>query len=357
LATARVDPRLCSGLIGKQREVAVCSVHQYEIMDHPHVPASLHITQNGYTVLFLLVLAEALGLPVPAALALLVAGGSSAKGPLHLGVVLLTSVSALLLGDGLLFLLGRYTGWWLLGILCKLSLNPDSCILRSAESFRRHGRILLVLAKFVPGINSLAPPLAGSMNMRFVQFFPLDVGGALLYAFVWVGTGFLFTDFIAALTNGYKLGSRTLPWVLAFAIAAYFGYKMFRLLQAGRLSYVPRVSASDVARRFYSDLHNDLAVFDVRSHGYYSAKAARIKGSIRLEPNTILQHMGSLPKDKELILYCTCLREATSLRVARILHQHGFRSSVIKGGLRAWKRGRYALETVPAEDVVLLPTF
>ena len=171
------------------------------------VPVSLHITQNGYAVLFLLVLAEALGLPVPAALALLIAGGSSAKGPLHLGFVLLTSVSALLLGDSLLFMLGRYTGWWLLGILCKLSLNPDSCILRSAESFRRRGRILLVVAKFVPGINSLAPPLAGSMNMRFAQFFPFDVGGALLYAVIWVGTGFLFSDFIAPLTNGYKVGA------------------------------------------------------------------------------------------------------------------------------------------------------
>jgi membrane protein DedA with SNARE-associated domain len=136
-------------------------------------------------------------------LALLVAGASSAKGPLHLGLVLLTSFSALLLGDALLFLLGRYTGWWLLGILCKLSLNPDSCILRSAESFHRHGRTMLVLAKFVPGINTLAPPLAGSMNMRFVQFFALDLAGASLYAVAWCGAGFLFSDFLAALTNGY----------------------------------------------------------------------------------------------------------------------------------------------------------
>ena len=104
-------------------------------------PVSLHITRNGYAVLFLIVLAEALGLPVPAALALLIAGGSSAQSPSHLGFVLLTSMSALILGDSLLFLLGRHTGWWLLGILCKLSLNPDSCILRSAELFRRRGRI------------------------------------------------------------------------------------------------------------------------------------------------------------------------------------------------------------------------
>ncbi len=244
------------------------------------MPVPLNITQNGYTVLFLLVLAEALGLPVSAALALLIAGGSSAKDPVHFGFVLLIAVSALLLGDALLFLLGRYTGWWMLGILCKLSLNPDSCILRSDESFRRRGRILLLLAQFVSGINSLAPPMAGSMNMRFVQFFPLDVGVALLYAVVWSGTGFLFSGFIAPLTNGYRTGSRILLWLLAFAIAGYFGYKLIRFLQAGLLSYVPRVSASELIRRFYSDLYDDLAVFDVRSHSYYSGKASRIKGSI-----------------------------------------------------------------------------
>ena len=313
--------------------------------------------QHGYSLLFALVFAEAIGLPVPAALALLIAGASSARGPLHLGLVLLVSFIALLSGDVLLFLLGRRTGWWLLGLLCRFSLNPDSCILRSAESFLRHGRIMLVLAKFVPGINTLAPPLAGSMNMRFVQFVALDVLGAGFYAVVWAGAGFLFSDFLSVLTNGYEAGSRILLWLVAVAIAIYFAHHVWLMLKAGSRTYVPRVSASEVARRFYSDLYQDMAVFDVRSHGYYSAKAFRVKGSLRLEPNTLLQQTEHLPKDKEIIVYCSCQGEATSLRVARILQQHGFRSSVIKGGLRAWRRGGFPLETVPPEDVILLPTF
>jgi len=316
-----------------------------------------NISHHGYSILFAVVFAEAVGLPLPAALALLIAGGSSAKGPLHLGVVLLASFSALVLGDMLLFLLGRYTGWWLLGILCKLSLNPDSCILRSAESFRRHGRTLLVLAKFVPGINALAPPLAGSMNMGLLQFFVLDLAGAALYAVAWCGAGFLFSGFLAPLMAGYLISSRIFVRLVVFAVVIYFAYHLWILLRAAALSYVPSVSASEIARRYYSDLHRDMALFDVRSHGYYSNKATRIKGSSRLEPNTLLQQIGSLPKDKEIVLYCTCHREATSLRVARILQQHGFRASVIKGGLRAWKKGGYPLETVPADDVVLLPTF
>ena len=318
---------------------------------------SLNITQHGYSILFALVFAEAIGLPLPAALALLIAGASSAKGPLQLWFVLLTSLSALLLGDALLFLLGRYTGWWLLGILCKLSLNPDSCILRAAKSFHRYGRTMLVLAKFVPGINALAPPLAGSMNMRFAQFFALDVVGAALYAVAWCGAGFLFSDFLGTLMSGYQASGRVLLRLAACAIAVYFGYHLWLFLKAGALSYVPRVSASYVARRLYSDVHRDMAVFDARSHGYYSNKASRVKGSVRLEPNTVLQQLESLPRDREIVLYCTCHRDATSVQVARILQQHGFRSAVIKGGLRAWKRGGFPLETVPAEDVVLLPTF
>jgi membrane protein DedA with SNARE-associated domain/rhodanese-related sulfurtransferase len=313
--------------------------------------------QHEYPILFALVFAEAIGFPVPAALALLIAGASSAKGPLHLDVVLLVSFSALLLGDALLFLLGRYTGWWLLGILCKLSINPESCILRSAESFYRYGRAMLVVAKFVPGINCLAPPLAGSMNMRFIQFLTLDVAGASLYTLVWCGIGFLFSNFLAALTHGYRMGGRILLWLVASTIVIYFGYHIWLLLKASALSYVPRVSPAEVARHLYSDFHRDMVVYDVRSHGYYSHKACRVKGSARLEPNTLLQQTENLPRDKEIILYCTCHRDATSVQVARILQQHGFRSSVMKGGMRAWKKGGFPLEFVPSEDVVLLPTF
>jgi membrane protein DedA with SNARE-associated domain len=108
---------------------------------------------------------------------------------------------------------------------------------------------MLVFAKFVPAINTLAPPLAGSMNMRFVQFFALDLAGASLYAVAWCGVGFLFTDFLAALTNGYQTGGRILMWFAAFAIAIYLGFHLWLLLKAGTLSYFPHVSASEVARR------------------------------------------------------------------------------------------------------------
>src|SRR5215470_4389196 len=124
------------------------------------------IASHGYTVLFILVFLEAVGFPIPAALALLIAGAAAARGAMHPVALLAGSIVSMMLGDVLMFILRRYTGWWMLGLLCRLSLNPESCILRSADGFYRRGRKLLVIAKFLPGINTMAPPLAGSMRMR-----------------------------------------------------------------------------------------------------------------------------------------------------------------------------------------------
>src|SRR5450631_4674272 len=133
------------------------------------------LAQHGYSILFAAVFLESIGFPVPAALALLIAGGASARGSLQSSYALGGAVLAMVSGDALMFLMGRYTGWFFLGLLCRISLNPESCILRSADSFLRRGRQLLVVSKFIPGINTMAPPLAGSMNMRLAQFLPLDL--------------------------------------------------------------------------------------------------------------------------------------------------------------------------------------
>jgi len=159
------------------------------------------LSQHGYTILFAIVFMESIGLPVPAAIALLIAGGASARGSLYLPVAAASALLASIIGDTLMFLLGRYTGWWLLGLLCRLSLNPESCILRSAESFYKRGKITLVIAKFVPGINTMAAPLAGTMKMPFGQFFRLDMAGSFLYAATYLAIGYVCRDFLAATLN------------------------------------------------------------------------------------------------------------------------------------------------------------
>src|SRR5262249_25287675 len=114
------------------------------------------VFHHGYLLLFLLVFAEAAGLPAPAALALIAAGAAAVAHILSLPVALGTAIVAMMIGDVLLFVIGRYTGWALLSFICSLSLNPETCILRSAESFYKRGRLTLLFAKFIPGVNTMA---------------------------------------------------------------------------------------------------------------------------------------------------------------------------------------------------------
>jgi membrane protein DedA with SNARE-associated domain/rhodanese-related sulfurtransferase len=309
------------------------------------------IAQHGYSILFFVVLAEAMGLPVPAAVGLMIAGGASAAHDLSFSRSLLFALSAMLLGDNVLFMLGRRTGWWLLGVLCRLSLNPEGCIMKSADSFHRRGRVMLIFAKFLPGINTMAPPLAGSMNMPHAQFFALDFVGAAFYILTYLGGGYLFRDVLAKILRGYSQIGSLVGWLIALLFAVWI-FNRVRLWNKGRKdSPVPMLEPREVAER------DNVAIFDVRSHGYYDEGTMRIRNSIRLDPNALTQQFERLPTDREIVLYCTCLREATAVQVARTLAEKGIPSAVIKGGLSAWKKASLPLEPVPASDVVMLPKF
>src|ERR1700724_901428 len=145
------------------------------------------MARQGYALTFALLFAEALGLPFPAAIALVAAGAAVASHTLYGPAVLVSSMLALLIGDSAQFWLGRYSGWALLGFLCRLSMNPETCLLRSAESFYKRGRVTLVFAKFIPGVNTMAAPLAGSMKMKPAQFLRLDFAGTCLYVLAYTG--------------------------------------------------------------------------------------------------------------------------------------------------------------------------
>ena len=314
------------------------------------------LEHHGYLVLCVSVFLETIGFPIPAAIALLFAGGASArhvvKGPLVLGGALIT----MLAGDTLMFVLGRATGWWLLSLLCRVSLNPESCILSSADSFHKRGRTLLLFAKFVPGINTMAPPMAGSMNMRFGQFLRLDAVGAALYIGAYWTLGFLFSGTVRAIADLFQALGRVAEAVLVALIAGYVIYLVFRSIRGGALRAIPRVEPLAASRAMAAE---GALVYDVRSHGYYSGNATRIQGSLRLDPNALHQSgtQPDLPVDKIIYVYCTCAGEATSLRVAKELIDHGFQVAVIRGGLRAWRKAGLPVETVPRNELAEMPVF
>ncbi len=322
-----------------------------------HDPMTL-IAAHGYLFLVLFVFLESVGLPVPAALALLAAGAASANGTLHFGVVFSLAVVAALGGDLILYMLGKYTGWWFLGVLCRLSANPESCILRSADSFYKHGRVTVVFAKFVPGLNSLAAPLAGSMRMPLWQFAALDLTAAALYSGVYLAVGYLFSGWIDRVERILNTAGHFVLGVVALAALFYAAHHVRAIWRARIYRSVPRVRAAVLASRL-ADAEGAprIVVADVRSHGYYDAGARRIRGSIRLEPNKLPGGVEGLSKDTEIFLYCTCARQATSSRVAHLLAAQGYKTSVITGGLRDWVRSDLPTEIVPGDDFQLLPSF
>src|SRR5512143_1923341 len=177
------------------------------------------IARHGYLLLAAVCFAEAIGLPLPAALALVTAGAVAAYGKLHFYSVFGLAFAAMMAGDILLYFLGRVSGWALLGILCRLSANPETCILRSAEYFYRRGKQTLLFAKFIPGINTMSPPLAGSMKMRIEQFLQFDALGAAFYVGAYAAAGYVFSDALRAITRGLRSAGFAAEVVFGIGVA------------------------------------------------------------------------------------------------------------------------------------------
>ena len=263
------------------------------------------ISRHGYLLLAAVCFAEAVGLPLPAALAVLTAGAVAAYGQLHFPVVFLVGLMAMLCGDIFLYFMGRFSGWALLGVLCRLSANPETCILRSAEYFYRRGKQTLLFAKFIPGINTMSPPLAGSMRMRFGQFLAFDAAGAALYIGAYAAAGYIFSDALRAITRGLRSAGFAAEVVFGIGLAAYAIYRIVIYRRYRMLDVAPRVPVEEVARRLAAAEPGSILIADVRSHGYYDAESQRIAGSIRLEPNHLEEEIKNLSKDREIYLYCT----------------------------------------------------
>lgn len=319
------------------------------------------VAHHGYAVTAVVLFLASAGFPLPVAITLLAAGAAAHDG-LRLEVVLGLACVAAVAGDTLLYFGGRYTGWWLLAGMCRLSLDPERCLFRSAEYFYLRGKKTLLFAKFIPGLGSMAAPLAGSLNMRFWRFFRLDALGVLLYCALWTGLGYVFSGFIGEIAG---LIGRASHAVLLIALLMGFGYALslaWFTLRARRYKEIERIAAATLYERLQMLTPDKVVIIaDVRSHGYYDPGMQRIKNSIRVEPHRLKEELDALREfmqpECEIYLYCSCIRDTTSVRVAHMLQQENCRTQVITGGMKAWIKAGGDLEMVPAVDVQHLPRF
>jgi rhodanese-related sulfurtransferase len=179
----------------------------------------------------------------------------------------------------------------------------------------------------------------------------LDLAGASLYVGAYFAVGFLFSGAIEVIMAAFRTLGRVVDAILIVGVIAYLGFQIWTWRKARVPSLVPSVPPSEAASS------EGAIIYDVRSHGYYDRKAIRIRGSQRLEPNGLPRFDESAVAPTRVFLYCTCIRDATSVRVAQELLDRGMECAVIRGGLQAWKKAGLPVESVPSEELTLLPSF
>jgi membrane protein DedA with SNARE-associated domain/rhodanese-related sulfurtransferase len=320
------------------------------------------VAAHGYIAVAGILLVSALGLPAPVSLALMLGGAAAHGGSLRLAYLLPLCIFAENLGATILYIGGRKTGWWLLGRLCRVTMDPENCIFSSADFFYERGPRVLLFARFIPGLNSMAPPLAGSLNMRPLRFWRLDIVGAALHASTWIFVGYFLSRYIRAVTSALAVVGHVVLGFVVLALVGYISMWVFVQIRDRRYRDVKRVPAEEVVARLDNpDPSRPIVIADVRSHGYYDPGMLRIKNSIRVEPNRLGVELDALREtlapECDIFVYCSCVRDATSIRIAHAMGQRGTSVKVIDGGLRSWLRSGCPTEPVPADELRHLPRF
>jgi len=261
------------------------------------------LMRHGYSVLFVLVFAEQIGLPLPAVPVLLAAGALAGAGQMSFAGALVLGVLASLASDTIWYEIGRRRGAKVLNLLCKISLEPDSCVRRTEGMFAKHGARSLLFAKFVPGLNTVAPPLAGIFHMRLRRFLLFDVSGALLWAGGFMGLGWLFSDQIEWLAeHALSLGSWLLVLILV-AVGAYIGWKYVQRQRFLRSLRVARITPDELKRLL--DAGEQPVIVDLRHSMDFEAAPEMIPGAVHLASEDLEQADDAIPRDRDIILYCT----------------------------------------------------
>ncbi len=293
-------------------------------------------TQLTYTSIWLAVFARQLCLPVPAILFLMSAGALVVEGHLHLPLVLLAGVLGCLCGDGVWFWLGRRWGSRVIRLVCSLAGDPRVCVSRSRKTFDKWGLRILVVAKFVPGLDGVTPPLAGAEGATLKGFVAYDGAGALLWSAAYVALGVVFAN---QLDRGLRLAEHfgtLLGLLIGVPLLAYVMWRLLHLVQVIRHLRLRRISPALLQRRI--DDGDKIAIMDLLYFEARETEVAGIPGAVRVDP-TRLRNGPRLvvPKDVNIVLYCTSKNEFTSARVADTLKKRGFDDVwILEGGLDAW---------------------
>lgn len=304
------------------------------------------LQQYGVLIVFAVVLVEQMGLPIPAYPILIVAGALAMDGGTPFLGVLVVAMSACLLADLFWFRAGRRYGKRILKLLCKISLSPDYCVSQTEDNFKKWGPKSMMVAKFIPGFNTIAPPLAGAMGTRLPVFLGFALTGGLLWSATGIAIGAYFHSDVDAVLELLSTMGSTALMVLGVLLALFVLAKFIERRRFQKAMQTERISIDEL--RELLDSGHDPIMVDARS-----ATAQMLEPPV---PGALLVNgdpaklISQLPKDRHIIVYCSCPNDVTAAKVAKQLHAHGYkRAKPLHGGLDAWNSAFRPEAVVAAE--------
>lgn len=261
------------------------------------------LLQYGYVVLFAFVLAEQVGLPIPAVPVLLGVGALAGAGRMSVVPALSVALVASLVPDIIWYELGRRRGGRVLRLLCRISLEPDSCVRRTGAIFSKHGPRSLMVAKFIPGFSTIAPPLAGVVRMPLGRFVLFSALGGLFWAGAFIALGWIFARQLEIVADyAVRLGSWTLVLIGA-ALGGYVTWKFISRQRFLRRIRIARISPEELKAKL--DGGEEILIVDVRDRIDFEAEPTIIPGALHLTIEDLDQRHQEIPREREIILYCT----------------------------------------------------
>lgn len=306
--------------------------------------------RHAYSVLFGWVLVEQAGIPIPSVPLMLAAGTMSAAHKVQVALILPVILLACLIADTTWWWLGRRFGSRVLDLLCRLSLDASTCVNRAQGSIARRGPVTLLFAKFVPGVSTIAAPIAGQAGMTFHEFAVYDTVGTLIWASTWLFAGRFFGDLVS---RSDKLFGTLTHFAVALVLVMILGTIIYRYVQRRRfmaelrglrlepeklLQMIEEARNGNLEPPFIIDLRHPLDVL---------TDPEVVPGALRIGPEELKLHREEIPHDREIVLYCTCPSEETSAKVAMELRRLGvLRVRPLLGGLQGWKDAGYPMEAV-----------
>jgi len=303
------------------------------------------LARHGEAVLFAGVFAEQIGLPIPAIPVLLAAGALAGAGKMNLAAAVALSVLACSAGDTIWYELGRHRGRHALNLLCRISLEPDSCVRRTENLFTRHGIRALIMAKFIPGLSTITPALAGLFGVGMKRFLFYNGLGALLWTVAFMGPGFLFSaqlEDIAA--QAAHLGS-WLAFLLGGGLGTFIVYKYVHRQRLLRELRTARISVDELKQMM--DEGRDHLIVDLRGALDHRADPYTIPGALRMTAEELEHRHHETPRHQDVVLFCACPNEATAAKMTLLLRTKGItKVRPLAGGIDAWRAREFPLEAL-----------